>query len=140
MEVGLTPGDLDRFQRSLERCLADATFASRFYARFLLANEEIAEKFANTDLKTQGTVLKRSLYLVMRAAHGLEDGLDHLERIAESHSHRKLAIPAHHYGIWLDTLILVMRETEPAYEDGLEELWRAVFQPCIDRMVGASGS
>lgn len=134
----LSTEELDRFSRSLERCLADPSFTSRFYARFLLSSEEVAELFANTDLKRQGTVLKKSLYMVMRAANGLEDGLDHLARIAESHSSRQLRIQPHHYGYWLDSLIAVMRETEPAYEPGLEDLWRTVFQRIIDHMIAHS--
>ncbi len=138
MERILDPASLDRFTRSLERCLADPSFASRFYARFLLSSEEIAALFAHTELKTQGLVLRRSLYLVMRAAYGLEDGLEHLERIAESHSSRGLGIEERHYILWLDTLIAVMRETEPMYEEGLDDLWRAVFQGCIDHMIAVS--
>lgn len=132
------PAALDRFSRSLERCLADPTFTSRFYARFLLSSDEVAALFARTDLKTQGLVLRQSLYLVMRAAYGLDDGLEHLGRIAESHSSRGLGIEERHYGLWLDALIAVMRETEPMYEEGLDELWRAVFQGCIDHMIAVS--
>ncbi|MEZ4337307.1 MAG: globin [Sandaracinaceae bacterium] len=111
MESELTPQELDRFTRSLERCLADPSFTSHFYARFLLSSEDIARRFDGIDLKRQATVLKSSLYLVMRAAHGLEDGLDHLARIAESHSANHLGVEPHHYRLWLDALLAVMRET-----------------------------
>ncbi|MBX3269412.1 MAG: hypothetical protein KF729_04080 [Sandaracinaceae bacterium] len=139
MDVNLEPAALDQFQRSLERCLADPTFTSRFYARFVLSSDEIAALFAETDIAKQGVVLKRSLYLVMRAARGLEDGLEHLERIAESHSARGLGIEPRHYAHWLDTLIAVMRETDPAYEPALEVLWREVFGHCVAQMIAASG-
>ena len=95
----------------------------------------MAEKFANTDLKLQATVLKRSLYMVLRAAHQLEDGLDHLEKIAHSHSARGLDIKPHLYQHWLDTLIAVMRETETHYDESLDDAWRAVLQPIIDKMI-----
>lgn len=137
MKTALTTEELDRFSRSLERCLADPSFTSRFYARFLLSSEEIPRVFAGTDLKRQGSVLKQSLYLVMRAAHGLEDGLEHLGRIAESHAERRLGVEPHHYELWLDALLLALRETDTAWEPGIDELWRKVFQRCIDHMLAA---
>lgn len=129
--------DLERFQLSLERCLMDESFVSRFYARFLLSSDEVAAKFASTDLARQASMLKRSLYLVARAAYGLEDGLQHLQAIAESHSRRGLDIPPHLYEHWLETLLQVMRETETRYDEELEQVWRSCLQPCIDRMTGA---
>ncbi len=137
MKASPPPEKLERFQRSLERCLGDRTFISRFYARLLLSSDEVAKKFEHTDLKKQATVLKRSLYMVLRAAHRLDDGLDHLSKISESHSSRGLDIKPHLYQHWLETLIAVMRETETHYDEGLDDAWRAVLQPIIDHMVDA---
>lgn len=137
----LTPTDLERFERSLERRLADPTFTSRFYARFLLTNDEVAAKFAGTNMTRQASVLKRSLYLVLRAALGLEDGLEHLDDIARSHGHRRLGIPAEMYELWLDTLVTVALETAQPSEspEEIERLWRGALRPCIDRIVAPPG-
>jgi len=133
--ASLAPETLDRFQRSLERCLSDHSFVSRFYARLMLSSDEVAKKFEGTDLKKQATVLKRSLYMVLRAAHQLEDGLEHLAAISRSHSARGLDISPRLYRHWLDTLLAVMRETEPDYEPELDQVWRAVLVPVIDHMI-----
>jgi hemoglobin-like flavoprotein len=133
----LSPAQLERFRVSLERCLADGTFVSRFYARLMLGHAGIAARFAQTDMKKQGTVLKRSLYLVLRAALGIEDGLAHLDEVAATHGPQQLGIPAHFYDAWLDALIAVAHETahpSESYAD-VERLWRGALQPCIDRIV-----
>ena len=127
---------LDRFQRSMERCLADTTFLSRFYARFLLSSDEVARLFENTDMKKQAEILKRSLYLVLRAAHGLEDGVEHLVQVRHTHGSRGLKIGAHLYQHWLDTLLTAAEETDPRWDDELHEIWRGALQPCIDVIVG----
>lgn len=138
MTAWLDPDELDRFQRSMQRCFADPSFMSRFYARFLLSNQEVATMFADIDIKKQASMLKGSLYLVMRAAHGFDDGLEHLAQISSTHGELGLNIGPHLYQYWLDTLVTVVAETDPAYEPSLEATWRAALQPCIDHMVGSA--
>lgn len=122
----------------MERCFADPSFLDRFYARFLLSNDEVARLFADVDMKKQSSVLKVSLYLVMRAARGLEDGLEHLARIADTHGKLGLDIGPHLYDHWLDTLIVVVSETDPDFEESLEATWRAALRPCIDHILGSA--
>ena len=131
----LPPDELAGFQQSAERCFADSAFLGRFYERFLSSSDEVAKAFEKTDLKKQAETLKRSLYLVMRAAHGLEDGLDHLSEVAESHGKRGLNIGPHLYQYWLDALLATAGETDPQWDDELDKAWRATLQPCIDRMI-----
>lgn len=130
---------LAAFQQSLERCLADKTFTHRFYARFVLSSDEVAERFAKVDLKRQANVLRSSLYLVLRAAMGQRDGLDHLEEVARTHSQRGYDIPPHLYAHWLDCLVAAARETDPHFDAAHEAHWRACLVPCIERMTRKHG-
>ncbi len=132
--ASLTP-----FQSSLERCLADMTFTQRFYARFVLSSDEVAARFAHVDLKRQANVLRVSLYLVLRAALGQRDGIEHLEEVGRTHSRHGYDIPPHLYAHWLDCLIAAARETDPHFDDGLETHWRSCLVPCVELMTRQHG-
>jgi len=123
---------LAAFQSSLERCLADLTFTQRFYARFVLSSDEVAARFAHVDLKRQANVLRVSLYLVLRAAMGHGDGLEHLEEVARTHSKRGYDIPPHLYDHWLECLIAAARETDPRFDAEHEGHWRNCLVPCVE--------
>jgi truncated hemoglobin YjbI len=134
----MSPRDpLPIFQESLERCLADSTFTQRFYARFVLSSDEVAERFRHVDLKRQANVLRTSLYLVLRGAMGHPDGLDHLDDVARTHGKKGLDIPRHLYVHWLDCLLAAARETDPSFGPDHETHWRAALEPCIERLLTA---
>lgn len=134
-QIWLVYADLERFEGSMHRCLESPDFLRRFYERFIGASEEVAEKFANTDLDRQAQMLQDSLRLVLQAAVGVEAGRDHLAHIAELHSRRKLGIGPHLYQFWLDSLVAVAGDTDPDWDETLDDIWRAALQPCIDRMI-----
>lgn len=134
-QLWLIHSELQRFEASMHRCLEDESFLRRFYERFLGSSPEVAEKFASTDLDRQARMLEESLRLVLSAALGTETGREHLEHIAEMHSRRKLGIGPHLYQHWLDAVVQVASETDPDWEPGLEDTWRAALQPCIDHMI-----
>lgn len=134
--MGATP-TFAVFEASMHRCLADASFLDRFYARFLLAHPEIAAKFARVDLAKQARVLRASLYLVLRAAAGHEDGLTHLAEVGHTHGSRKLDIRASHYQTWLDTLIQVASEVDGSFDGHVEAAWRENLAPCIQAVLSS---
>lgn len=131
MSIVAGHADLARFQASLERCLGAPDFLQRFYARFLLSHPTIEAHFARTNLKKQAAILRTSLYLVLRAAQGHEDGLDHLREVGRTHSSRGYGIGAHEYTLWLHTLLDVAREVDPEFDADCEGSWRACLEPCI---------
>lgn len=134
----VAPEALARFERSLLSCLGNTTFVDRFYARFILANDEIASMFARSNLQRQAKVLQASLYLVLRAASGHADGLAHLGDVGRTHSARGLTIQPHHYDIWLDTLVVVASEVDPRFDVATEAAWRACLAPCIAAVLGGA--
>ena len=123
------------FVRSMERCIARPAFLERFYARFLASSPEVAAKFARVDMKRQASVLRASLYHVVRAAQGMDDGRRHLEEIAESHSQRGHDIRPEHYEAWLDCLVSAARDVEPSFDATTEAAWRLHLGEAIGAMV-----
>lgn len=128
---------LERFRASLDRCASQPTFTRRFYARFVLSSDEVARKFETVDLKRQASVLQASLYMMLRAASGHDDGLAQLRDIARTHSRRGYDIGAHLYEHWLRCLVTVAGGTDPTFDAEIEAAWRATLQPCIDAMIEA---
>jgi hemoglobin-like flavoprotein len=116
-----------RFRTSLERCLARSEFLDRFYERFIGSSDEVKERFAKTDFSKQHRILRGSLYLMSRAAMGLEDGREHLMAVAKTHGSSRLGIPSHHYDLWLEALIETAREMEQHFDVELEAAWREVL-------------
>ena len=58
--------DIDEiFNDSYERCLKKGDLISRFYAKYVLSNEIVAEKFSHTDMAKQKRMLEASLHMVM---------------------------------------------------------------------------
>jgi hemoglobin-like flavoprotein len=122
------------FADSLRRSVA-AGLVERFYEIFLAASTEVAEKFANTDFAKQRQALRSSLFLLMLADVEGSPGQALLARLADSHGSKGLDIRPELYEIWLDSLCLAVEDTDPAYDDEVEQAWRGVMQPGIDTMV-----
>lgn len=129
------PGALALFQASLDRCISAPQFLTRFYARFRATSEEAAKRFAHVDMARQERVLRASLYMVLRAAQGSEDGLEHLSDIADSHSQHRHDIGPSEYAHWLNSLLEAVRECDVECTDETIAAWRACIQPCIDVMI-----
>lgn len=136
MSPKVEPSALTRFENSLHRCLAQPSFLERFYQRFLASDPEVAEKFARTDFGKQTRVMRASLYLVLRAAAGHDDGLSHLGEVKRTHGDRALMIPERLYRIWLDTLIAVAEEVDGDFDADTRQAWRDTLEPCIAVLIG----
>jgi hemoglobin-like flavoprotein len=121
----------------MEKALTRPTFLERFYAKFLGASPEIAAKFAHVDLKRQTAMLRASLYHVLRAAQGMDDGHRHLAEISDTHSRRGYDIRPEHYQVWLDCLIDAAREADPSLDATTEAAWRLHLGHAIGVMVAA---
>jgi len=128
----MTSSEIDIFNDSLSRCVADPRFMERFYDLFLASSAEVREKFKNTDLHKQRRVLKASLYMVMLAIDGNGGGLAHLDRIARRHGEGELRIGPHLYDLWLEALIRSTRETDPRFDGEIERVWRQTMGFGID--------
>ncbi len=137
-QVWLIHSALERFEASMNRCLADEGFLERFYETFMASSPEVAAKFKHTNFPRQVKMLEDSLRLVLKAASGLEEGREHLAKIAESHSQRGLNISPELYILWLQALVETAEKTDPEWTEALDQTWRAALRPCIDAMIAAA--
>lgn len=131
----MAPASYPVFETSLTRCLASPTFLKRFYERFMAAHPDIAQRFRNTDIDKQTRVMRASLYMMLRAAAGHEDGIAHLREIGRTHGARNLDIHADLYATWLDSLVAVAREVDAGFDEKPEHAWRENLAPCIDAIL-----
>ena len=106
-------------------------FLESFYARFLGSSPEVAEKFKHTDFQHQRRMLKSSLYLLVFAAEGKEEGLTHLERMGELHGRSGRDIRPELYDLWLECLMQCVREYDPQFNPEIELAWNNVLQEGI---------
>lgn len=123
------------FQASLDRCIVDSSFLARFYSHFRATNADAAARFAHVDMARQERVLRASLYMMLRAAQGGDDGLQHLSEIADSHSQARHDIRPAEYEHWIASLMNAVSECDPSFDASVERAWRSCIQPCIDRMI-----
>ena len=126
---------LKTFRQSLERCQSNPHFLNQFYNNFVIANPIVREKFANTDMEGQKMMLHASLYMIALATQGNKAASLYLENISKRHSQAELNIPAELYGLWLETLIQTVKETDQHFNKAIEKAWRQVMQFGIDYML-----
>jgi len=124
----VSPISLAVFEASLKRCEARPDFLDRFYERFLASSPEVASKFAHTDFVRQKLSLKASFHHLLLVARDSKQGPDpYLEDIAVRHGASQLAIGAHLYDLWLDSLLETVRACDPEWFPEVEAAWEEVM-------------
>ena len=124
------------FDHSLRRCNANPGFLDLFYETFLNSSPKIREKFANTDFERQKRLLHASFYLMLLASEESENGPErYLEHLATRHSVHDLNIGSDLYDLWLDSLLAVVRECDPEFDEVIEDSWEQVMGIGIDYLV-----
>ena len=119
---------LQTFESSLARCTAKPEFLDLFYDTFLASSPKVREKFANTEVANQKRMLSASFNLMLRAAQNEESGPpEYLEELAKRHGAKQLAIGADLYDLWLDSLLVAVRASDPAYSMKIEAAWEKVM-------------
>jgi len=117
---------------SLNRCLAQENFIGIFYDIFMAADDNIRHMFARTDFERQKKLLRKALLSAVTFAAGGEVARDRLSEIRVSHNKAHMNVKPEYYPLWLDSLVLAVREADRSCDDRLEQEWRAVLQPTID--------
>ena len=128
--------DIELVNDSLERCTRRRQeFFEAFYRRFNASSDEVAAKFAGTDIKTQARALRESFYLLLRAVGGDPEAWQGLELRAIRHDHRHLDIRPGLYDLWLECLLETIRDFDPKADAAIEAAWRRTMQKGIDFMI-----
>jgi len=107
-----------------------------FYETFLASSPKVKEKFANTDFERQKRLLHSSFYLILLASEDPENGPErYLSNLAERHSVHDLNIGSDFYDLWLDSLLAVVGECDPEFDDNVEDAWERMMGIGIDYML-----
>lgn len=130
----MTEHEMETFHGSLERCLGNDGFVSRFYTILKARSPEAAAKFAGTDMTVQKRKLSASLYMTMLMDERSPEGRVHFERIAQLHGRDALDIKPELYDVWVESLIEAAREFDPHFDQNTERAWRSLLAPVVEFM------
>jgi hemoglobin-like flavoprotein len=114
------------FGRILHTETVGEPFFTDFYERFTSSSREVAEKFKNTNMEKQRTMLKASFYHMLSFSTAKEPP-DYLDHIAETHSRDHYDIRPELYDLWLECLISAAMKHDPEFTDDIELAWRLVM-------------
>ena len=131
---------LDVFEESLRRCEARPGFLDLFYEKFLASSPVVGEKFKGTNFVRQKRALRASFHHLVLAAEDETRGPDrYLADIAAQHGAGQLDIGAELYDLWLDSLLVTVRECDPEYDPEVGKAWEAVMMVGIQYLCGNYG-
>ena len=124
----MSPLSLAIFEASLKRCEARPDFLDIFYDKFLASSPEVAGKFATTDFAKQKASLRASFHHLLLVAKDPKQGpYAYLHDVAVRHGAGQLAIGAHLYDLWLDSLLDTVRVCDPECFPEVEAAWEEVM-------------
>ena len=120
--------EIELFNDSLARCLRSDQFFQRFYELFLASSEEVRDKFRATDFRKQRRMLQTSFYMLVEyIALGWPECEAYLDRIAAAHGKHGRDIAPRLYDLWLDCLLLAVKEVDGHFSTEVEAAWRYVM-------------
>ncbi len=120
------------FNNSLSRCVADPDFLNVFYDHFLQSSNDIRQKFKDTDFKHQKQMMEQSLFAIVAASESNSSSDNFMTKIAQRHN--QLKIKAEHYKIWLECLLMAVRQCDAYFDITVENAWKQILGRGIDRM------
>lgn len=115
-------------EKSFGRCTVNPKFLDRFYETFLASHPSLAPMFAHTDMARQKGLLRSGITMVVMHSQGNSFGTRSLDKIAESHSKKKLNINPSLYPFWVNSLIQTIRECDPEFTPTIEAEWRKTLE------------
>lgn len=118
------------FERVTPRGAYNPDFIEGFYRRFLGSSDDVARRFARTDIARQKTMLHDSLETLVEFSrnHRLTAQLTRLARV---HSRGEHDIPPALYDSWLDALMATVADFDPQFSQDVEIAWRLTLAPGI---------
>ena len=108
-------------------------FLDTFYETFISRSDEIAVKFARTNMQRQKEMLYQSLHHMLDFSVQRKAS-EELRRIAERHSVSQINVEPRMYDIWLDSLIDTAQSFDPRFTEEVELAWRVILAPGIAYM------
>jgi len=127
----------DVYQESYARILdyddTHKDFFDIFYRNFMMSSPQIQEKFRNTDMRKQVSLLKNFL-THMQAYYITGEANEHLRRLAVLHGKSGHNITAEMYDLWKRALFDTLKACDPKWSQRVEQAWDQVLTPGIQFM------
>ena len=123
----------ESYHRIMESETQRDEFFEAFYEAFMSRSDEIAAKFAHTDMQRQKEILYQSLHHMLDFSVRRKASVE-LRRIAERHSVSQINIEPRLYDIWLDSLIDTAQSFDSLFTEEVELAWRVILAPGIAYM------
>jgi hypothetical protein len=120
---------------SFHRCSEHGNdFFDKFYAT--LANRApVGALFANTNMRTQNTLVRDGIDHLIAFAEGREGSRAELERLGQRHSRHELDVSPELYAAWVEALVIAVAEYDSLHNPDLDVAWRHVVAKGIDVMI-----
>ncbi|MBV2133898.1 globin [Pseudomonas sp. MAP12] len=115
----------NRVMQSYGRCCASPNFFDTFYQHFLASSPAIRDKFTKTNMVAQKQLLRAGILNLVLYARGMSD--TKLRALGQSHSREGLDIRPELYDLWLDSLLLAVKEHDKDADTDILAAWREVL-------------
>lgn len=113
-----------KLKRSYARCfIGDKNLIDAFYDDLLASHPDIPKFFTKTDFVQQKLLLRQGINCMLMYAEGVFAGDFCLEEIKISHNRRHYNIDPKYYPYWKNSLIKVISQYDPEFNDELRTLW-----------------
>lgn len=117
---------------SLQRCIHQPEFMSRFYRHFIESSPEIRDLFQQTDMKKQFEMMSKSLMTMIAASEA--NWLNDQELTTLAQKHKNLKIKPEHYELWENSLLESIKECDPEYSEVVRNAWKFIIKRGKDFM------
>jgi hypothetical protein len=125
------------FDHSYERVknisIDGKSFFAAFYEHFMALSPTARKHFSKIDMSQQIKMMEKSFYGLF-IFYATKNANDYLEKVARQHSHSDLAISQMLFDVWMDALILTVKEYDSLYSNDISLSWRVVLSPGIAYM------
>jgi len=121
-------------RESYSRCCVNPRFFDLFYDNFLKSHPTIAPMFAKTDMAKQKSLLRQGVSMMFMHLGGNGVGTTGIDRIAESHSKKKMDIDPNLYDYWISSLVKSVKDCDQKMTPELETEWRKTLRSGVDRI------
>lgn len=111
--------------QSYGRCCANPRFFDTFYQHFLGSSPVVRDKFIKTDMALQKHMLRAGILNLVLYARGMPD--TKLRALGQSHSREGFDISPEFYELWLESLLLAVKQHDLEVTSADLVAWREVL-------------
>lgn len=133
MELSSLP--VTTVRSSFRRCCDREDFIDTFYHLLACAAPETAPMFAETDMKTQDTLVRSGIGHLIDFAAGVVGMSSKIRELGVKHNRLNIDVEPRLYASWLNALMEAISECDERFDEHLEGAWRAVLIPGMRLMM-----